>query len=279
MHKVKKAIGKLRDYLGRDTQGLKLLDDVAEITNELRKQSADAKEKANTAIKSGVASKAELVNVQATVQQLSQDLARESSLRQQRERDINQLKIEKRKLQQKLDELIPDLPVFIKKQEDVDWKLTNKDCEDLKVLHPKLSDPNYFSSMFNLLRRQMKYAPRQTTGKTRHDEVSQFKEHPVVYELGDLIGNYSGSELMKLGRFVATQAVVGFPCIIGRNESLKLNAIPDSRSKLNKPLKKFINWFQRHNIEMSDWNEAEAYRIKKSISQDVPEYKWNDSRG
>ena len=49
MHRAKKAIKQLKEYLGRDAQGVKFLDEISLIVNDLRKDAATASETSQTA--------------------------------------------------------------------------------------------------------------------------------------------------------------------------------------------------------------------------------------
>jgi hypothetical protein len=274
MHRIKKAINDLENYLGRDTQGLKLLAKVAELANELRKEASTATEAADTDKKRAAERLTELRSVAAARDQLQHESTRLEAKIRQHARDLaaaqSQLQESEQALEELLDEVVPPfaVPEYDTRPASSAEAMEEKFGGDFPEF---LKDIAGYTSLLNGVRREMRVAPRclgvknakqilegvddigdkyrQGGHRNRTSEHGTPCEGPmasVVYELTDIISNFSGHELMKLGRFVACITLLGPPVQILTRTPLR--AVYKGGNRLSHEVSgKFLSWF-RSNI-------------------------------
>jgi hypothetical protein len=251
MHRIKKAISELRDYLGRDTEGLRRLSEVETIANDVRKQVVLGKERADYAVEKSKSANKALRDAQDVSQQLETELHREQHIRLQRERDVETWKQEANKLQKELNVFLgPDEPSPSETDPIIPLTIRSlrSNCRQIRR-HSRLC-PKPIRIIF----------PKHTT-----DPNTDVGYH--AYDLKDIIKNLSVSDFTALGRFVAVLAIVGFPCVIvetsekfrskkgwGEVEDIK----EDIREKV---LKHFLPWF-RSNLDLEPAASMGKQRVK-----------------
>ena len=130
MHRAKRAIKQLRGYLGRDAKGVKFLDEISQIVNELRKDAATASETAQTAERISDRLKDEAITLRDEVAQVSQDL---------------------RKAEAKISQLQRQLDAGANDVVKVDHEATDVESRDINV--------STLNSMFKRLMRDMPNRP------------------------------------------------------------------------------------------------------------------------
>ncbi len=249
MHKLKKATSTLRNYLGRDTHGLKLLAEVENIANDLRKKSATEIDRAEVALETKVAAQNDVRLAENESQELKRALIQEKSLRQQRERDVQALECTVVSLQKQLappgDQHLPESGV----------KKNNR------------PEARQIKSVLKTLRRQMRFAPKPTRLVQPNNVATAPFERYLVYELKSIATNLSGDNLMTLGRFVAITALFNFPCIIESQDTIKGEELLAESGTKN-----FFQWIQS-SIELENFNfggHAMARdKFGKSVSETV----------
>ena len=229
MNKEKKAIESLKNYLGRDKQGLDLLDGVSRSVREVRKNLAKASE--DVQVKSDISRDAiaERDEARRDVLSLREQLAFAKSQSAKHKRESSALEKE-------LDKATALIGIY---ERDVEAPVRSEDAARAGLNLPKDSDyviniPE-FMGMFNGLKKEMKFAPTAT----RIDGA-------VAYELFGIIKDFSTSEMIKLGRFVASIAVAscfenGTPAVATEFKLRGNTALGKVMSE--KQCAKFIRWF------------------------------------
>ena len=235
MNKIKEALASFRVYLGRDTEGLRRLDVIAGISNEMRKEIVILKE----AVQRAKASLDQAVETERkscdSVRDLRQGMELESRKLLKAERELKSARDDIKRLQAEIDSLVPaDIP-------DIPQEFSNLCAES-----PLLRDARQFSAMFNHVRRDMRVAPP-------HVQLLK-KFPPYAYEITDIIGSYSADDILRLGRFVTVLALSNFPGIIVAQENFATSKQARIRNILESdggPIAKFVSWF-RSSIEDPD---------------------------
>lgn len=236
MHRVKKAIQKLNHYLGKDKQGVGLLDSVSTIANEMRNELATEQTRVDDAVRSKAAAEGSFRRESQMVEKLLKRLSQMDAELRQREGDIRNLQIETDKLQATIGDMTP---------EDIYCPENAVDIESTEYARQ-------FLAIFNVLRRRMRRCP---TG-IRYANVVQseaelkmgVKEHFgfQVYNMTQIVNDFSGDSLQLLGRFVACRALFNMPVAVQvANAYDHVGNMPEGTQE------KLIQWFL-NNIDDSE---------------------------
>jgi len=242
MHKVKKAAQLLRDYLGKDAHGIKLLDAVATIANDLRKQLAASKEAEVNAAAAADSNRIELVHARNDIQQHKQLVISERAKQRQSANEVAVLRERVKELEREREESIVDMEQPERSASKRKPGLGHA-LHDSTVFPARLANLKEFTESFNILRKAMRIAPRPNIGT----QSTGIRDDCYVYNLPDLIQSYSPDEMMKIGRFVTSLAMMGVPAIIASSPCLVNwevggNVLPENAQA------KFVSWY-RNNID------------------------------
>jgi len=256
MNKTKKAIKALEDYLGRDTEGLRLLEQVTRLANDTRtdaahlKEACDSKDAAIQKLQSDLA----MANTkQAT---LTNDVARAES-------QILQLRRQFANAMQRAEQLQGELTA---REQVEDQQYDINTLERPSAASVLLQDARQLYWTFKQLRKDMKLAPVPD----RHSKSTGSS----VYDLVNLITSLSSDELLKLGRFVAVSSLFNFAVTIRASDNLTTSkrkgvlAIREKASDDNQGgLVQFVKWF-RTNIADSD-RKGESMKNSLNNGRDI----------
>jgi hypothetical protein len=175
MNRMKTAFKSIRNYLGRDAKGIELLQRAESIADELRKENARLRQESEEA--SRIASEQKASRLES-----DNLLSRERDLRQSMEARLAQSEATVKRL---MTQLQPPAPPDAKEPLNEE-KAIARQIKTLKT------------SGF-------KWPPRYLI---RDVEKQEDQEMPIeCYDVADVIRNWSGAELLKLGQFVALEAV------------------------------------------------------------------------
>jgi len=224
MNKLKKQIKNLNSYLGSDLQGKALLDGIARSANELRKA------------KSQHCEDAALLS-----DRLDQVKENAKLCEQENERLVNQVELERRNAE-KLRSLLKKSEGEVSRLEGELKAVELKDLQeivDVEVVQKRL-DIREFSKMFNKLRREYRVCPPMRGSHRPLGEI-------IDYELFDIVKDFSGHEMMKLGWFVSATAVIGFPSIVSTAPIRDAAKNKLEEGQILELLSKYVYWF-RNNI-------------------------------
>jgi len=187
MHKIKKVIKRLRDYLGRDTTGLQLLDSVADAANTIRGQASDFAIRAALAEEMNRRLRKELDQAQAIAAGLKLEVKHQEDLNRQAQRDIKGLAADRADLEQQIErERLPDVEAPIPSAAGIEQR---------------------FVELFSDLRRDYPACP---VGSVIRDADSI----TTTYDLWDLIRGLTNRDITKIGRFVVCRALANMPVVI-----------------------------------------------------------------
>ena len=272
MHRAKKAIKQLREYLGRDAQGVKFLDEISLIVNDLRKDAATASETSQTAERIADRLKDEAIKLRDHVAQVSQDL-------RQAEAKISQL-------QRQSDAGANDVV-------SVDHETTDVESRDINV--------STLNSMFKRLMRDMPNRPeparvpwskveslvnaddKPSRSRRRFSKGEPRTVAPGMcetYDLRDLVRGYSAADMITLGRMVALNASIGNALVIYCSE-LVLDVDPrdsflSSGGKPDRFSDMWVQWTMYNTIGiMTPVDEA---RVRLSAAAQASHPKWIGNR-
>jgi len=259
MHKSKKAIGALRAYLGKDEEGLKLLDNITREVTELRKGVSTADDIAEAARKAASSRRIDLQRAEDWIVELKRSLDREQALLRQRDTAIRAKQQTIEEQQKRIDQLLPDLPPL--EAECVPL------CED-RAIPAKMTDMRVLVNTFNALRKEIPRCPEAV-----NDEVCN------VYSLFDIIQSYSVAEMIRLGRFVTCMAMYQFPAAVaapigltavGAHNDVDDAAVDALVTNFASQMKPFFSWF-RENYELEEFRKK---LLKTRLKSDgsVPYY-------
>lgn len=178
MNSMKLAFKKVRDYLGRDAHGIGLLQKAESLSDELRKENAKLREEAESAKK-----KAE----DATARQVTceQQLREEKDLRQASDARLQQASVTIERLER---EIRPAPPPDSSEPLNTEGAV-RRQVKTLKHAGFKWPFRYFISSV-----------------QETHVDLN-LKMPGECYDVADIIKNWSGSELLKLGRFIALETV------------------------------------------------------------------------
>jgi len=271
MHRTKKAIKQLREYLGRDAQGVKLLDEIAAMVNDLRKDAATALDASQTAGRIADRLKDEAIKLRGQVAQVSQELGHAKA-------KISQLE----------------------RQSDARAKgVANVDNEARDVESRGISEAT-LNSMFRRLMRDIPNRPEPACipwskveslviaddkpGRPRRrftDEVRTFIPGMCeTYDLRDLVSGYSAADMITLGRMVALNASIGNALVVYCSK-LVLEVDPREKfiSTAGKPDRFSEMWVRwtRHNAA-GRMSKAELARLNLAAAAQSSHPKWIGNR-
>ncbi len=223
-HKSKKAIEALRDYLGKDAEGIKLLDAIAREVTELRKQGNAEQERATRAVAVAEESRELRLRAEAQLQQVRQELAHSQALHRQNDDKLVEMRESITKLQAQVEELQPELT-----EEDLVSSMSAMSANI--TLPPDLLQFKELAATFNMLRKALPICPEGVAFDT--------------YNLGSLVKNYSPPEMLTLGRFVACLAMFGgsLAITVSRDRTVPPTGLP--RGPARHP-PSFFRWFRRN---------------------------------
>jgi hypothetical protein len=238
MNKLKKTISDLREYLGKDSRGLSLLDEVSKAAHSQRHELSLTKERCGSLELTIELRNNQMLSHESRIQSLTQELASARALLAQSRRELTNIKEETAELRLSLEAANPDWPAPVLDEESqsqfTPWSTA------------RVADPGEFSKVFNTLKRELPKAPQPSN-------VSNFKLNGrlTIYELTDVCKSLSPSELLKLGRFVACMAMINFPAGIAASNNLATahNGMKCSDNQLGK----FIRWFHPNNVKTSKY--------------------------
>lgn len=218
MHKIKKAMCVLQKHLGRDSVGIKLLDNIAGIANDLRRDAATANRDAASAENSKSLLDDKRQSAEIDRDRTAGHLVHAKSCVRQKERDIINLTKQIAALEEQVDQSYDDIDLPIQTES----------------VNTRLLDTREFIGMFNSLRRKQRVAPKVVT-----------RQRPDVgtWELSLIIKDYSGAEMMKLGQFVTALAMLNMPVAIQAERNMS-NAKAKGNLLEGKQLDSAIKWIQ-----------------------------------
>ena len=228
-HKSKKSIEEMREYLGRDVRGVQLLDSVASEMHELRKRGNSERERAEAALNAAAAEKEKSVKLSSNLQETRHELDKcKASLQQlkadqsRKDAEISRLNAEIANLTSGFDddELVCNKP-HGKDKFPTDLLRRSSIIEQFNAIHSRLS--------------KCPACVRKPAGFI------------AAYNIEDIITDYSASDLIMLGRFVAFMSVMNFSCVIVSEYNARFNE-DHEKDALRK---RFIGWFI-HNIGLSN---------------------------
>lgn len=216
MHRTKKAIKQLREYLGRDAQGVKLLDEIAAMVNDLRKDAATALETSQAAERIADRLKGETAELTTQVAQISDNL---------------------RHAKAKILQLQRQDAMQAKQESNAEVVKASESCESTGRITKA-----GFVAMFKRLVRDMPSRPRpllvpwdSVAGSVgvelgdiktnryrgRSDKARKAaSDRCEVYELRQLVCDYSHGQMATLGRIVALNASMGNPLVVYCSEHI-----------------------------------------------------------
>lgn len=246
MNKIKEAIADLRAYLGRDAEGLRRLDAITNVANDMRKEIATTKEavrKSSEAIALALTAESEAKSSAVEAKTVTENAERQ---RKSVERELSETKKEIERLQSELARIqLKDLP-------DLPDSLSSKQSDS-----PFLRDVRKFTAMFNHVRREMRVAP---TPVQREKAIGT---GGAVYELTDIATSYDADEMIRLGRFVTSLALMNMPVRIVAQENFRTSKRARVLDAKNEDwMRDFVYWMRSN---MRDGNYA------KSCTRTVPE--------
>lgn len=176
MNRMKSAFKAVRDYLGRDTKGLELLQKAELVANEFRTENANLRQRIEDATNRSIENHASRL-------ESDRKLAMELLLREAAEAKLVQLQ---KKIERLESQIAPQPPKDKKEFLADDSALVRQ----LKTLH-------------------LEHFRWPVSEKTRIAERTCGQKQEYSYDIASIVKNWSGSELIKLGRFVAYTAVSG----------------------------------------------------------------------
>lgn len=225
MNKIKTAIKNLQDYLGRDVEGLRLLEPVARIANEIRTESAKLKESNDSKAATIQRLQAELAAANNRNAETVSSLARCESQNRQLRATEGRLseRIAEVEREQVFSEPDIELPTFVNSRR-----------------HTSLTkDIGGFTEMVNALRKDMRIAPAMS------EIVGGYR-----FWLDDVISDYSGVSMMTVGRIATAMAMLNLGPAIRADVTFKdiYGGRWEGDKNGERILKPFIVWF-RSNVK------------------------------
>jgi len=268
MHRAKKAIKQLKEYLGGDAQGVKFLDEISLIVNHLRKDAATASETSQTAERIADRLKDEAIKLRDQVAQVSQDL-------RQAEAKISQL-------EQQSDARAKDVV-------NVDHETTDVDSRDINV--------STLISMFKRLMRDIPNRPEPARVPwsmveslvNADDKPSRSRRRFVkeearafipgmceTYDLQDLVSGYSAAEMITLGRMVALNASIGNALVVYCSK-LVLDVDPrkmfmETAGKPDRFSEMWVRWTRNNAIGKVNTDEEARLKLVAAASSRHPDW-------
>ena len=252
MNKNKKLVADLREYLGRDKDGLEKLDKISRAMIELNKDLA-AERETNQRLREALQVRSEEIDKRdSQILTMKQDADRTEARIVQADRDIDSLEKSLVELERKFAKLSPDLPEPVR----------DEDCPaalGLRTEGSRLStDPGGYKRTFNILKDDMKVAPAPTLSRMfRIPEPVGKVDAFYFYEITDICQGYSIDDMARLGRFTAAMALMNFPSAIMAKENF---GTPHRGKKCSaNQIKKFMLWFRPNNIRKATSLEEKCW--------------------
>lgn len=245
MHKAKALVEDFRKYLGSDKEGLRRLNAIAEEVNELRKQSASARESADSAERAAKRNKDIAVVVQNSCDTLRTDLHREQSINAQLAQQNKKLQDQVEQLRREVELLTPRFTPAVEMCNPEEMSSKTSDSPLVKDFRP-------FAAMFDALRKEMRMAPRPSMVTKRHRNV-------YTYELTDIINSLDPDQLLKLGRFVVAITLMNMPAYINAERNFTTARSETKRLTRDEQIRPFVRWFYK-NIGKEDVMSEELWK-------------------
>jgi hypothetical protein len=235
MHKAKEAVANLKKYLKNDTVGLRLLDEVSLQINALRKQSASSQEKAESSQRT-TQRQWDIAHAMSKANDaLRFEVQQQKSISAQLTADNTSLTEQMAKLRRDLESLRNDFTPACDMVNPEEMSQPNSE-------NPLVRDFRQFAAMFDLLRRDMRAAPRLLCFKRKTLPHS-------IYEITDIVRSVNGDDMAKLGRFVASMALFNVPCIIVATQNFTTARTEIKRMEREKLGLPFSRWFREKNVQ------------------------------
>lgn len=254
MHKTKKAIQDLKQYLGKDQMGLNLLAEISEQVNDLRKalatemgqseRAADRAERAVVERKAAVAESAELAKKLRT----TRDRYEQAS------RNVSEWESRAAKLQKQLD----------------------GECDDDAASLGKFEQFSIVKSVMRQLRKRLRVCPRRVTSFSSNDSPFLLNGKTAVYDLHDIVSpKLTRSDLLTLGMFTAVMAAHRTPVVVAAetglfdiaNEAQNKGEITDAEK--HKLIGPFVKWWLPNNVNDKTSLEAAVEKLLKRKGRNV----------
>lgn len=217
MNRMKTAFKSLRDYLGRDVKGIELLQRAESAADELRKENARLRQSVEDA--SRIASEQKVSRLESDKQ-----LLQELSMRQAIEARLAQSEVTVKRL---MSQLQPPPPP------DAREPLTDEIAISRQIKTLKYSG--------------FKWPAMYSINEVQNPEL---KMPTTCYDLVDIIKNWSGEELMKLGRFVALEAT-------GTSQMVVIYSSQRNTAKSDSTLRQLLGMLENVMTTVDD-DEAES---------------------
>ncbi len=205
MNKLKKAIARFRAYLGRDTEGLRRLDEVTTIANEIRKERAALEAQLTNAEERIHHLRKEVCNVQAKAQEVTRKLEAETARRKGAEVREERLSVSLAEHRQEVE----------------------RESAEMDTVERSLIDMPKFRRLFKAVRK------RFPSGPPDPEEMRQ------VVILEKVVKSYDHDEFTSLGMLLAVLALHNFPATVKAARTFKDHGLPD------KDMQRFISWYRR----------------------------------
>lgn len=224
MHKIKVAIKSLRDHLHRDSQGIKLLDDVARIANELRTEVRCLSEQCASLEDAATGLREELADSKLSLEDRTADLSRSRQIQRRLDRKIEVLEEEKRSLELQLD---PQL-------------------DDSRIPPKELPGIQQFITTFKSLRSLMSVPPAPCPRPIARLRYS--------FELTDFI-DFKKPDYARLGMFVSVLCLLDWSVTFAADE--KMNPVSLGKDKkCGGEIGKMLRWVKREWFAKdAEWKE------------------------
>jgi len=254
MHKIKRAIDRLRQYLGRDHNGIAILDEIAGIGNALRKQVATEIQSAADSAARAADMRSDLAKAEKTIRSQREEVAHEQSLRRARDTDVDRLESQVANLTAELEKLLPErIPV-----PECAGRVSGLGA-DRNTIPETVRDMRLIADVLNVVRRKMRRCPKPSfIASERPDHVKR-AEKIYIYELTDIADSLAAEKLLLLGQFVACQCLVGMPCAI--TAEVNFIDMPAGGPKLNDKVKeRFLRWFVKNNVRLGPLEKRSGYQ-------------------
>lgn len=242
MHKIKKAIERLEDHLGRDSAGVALLGDIASIADAMRKEASAAKDRASHASACRNALDADLRAAKADNASKATLLEQANARLDARGREIAAHKATIAALRDELEATMPEAveePLWVDSNSEVDDRTDYATSEELPPLVRKSKD---FTEAFNAVCRRWRTSPTL---------VAYESVEPQCVLLENMARNYSGAELLDIGRLVVVRAMLNAPIAVVAAATFVNTTLRGQKLNTDHMLSTFVKWDHR-NIDWSN---------------------------
>lgn len=232
MNKSKKTIEALRAYLGNDTRGTALLDDVSRAMTEIRHAANADRELAATASANATRSNELRLAAVELVQQLKQQVNIANAKLLQRDGEIGLRQNEIDSLRATIEKLQPEI--------EADHLAITIETQNQKSLGHRsdeypaaLLNAHDLASTFRELRKAVSVCPSPEYCK---------RLKLSGYRLDSVVTGYSPADMMTLGRFVTCLAMFNFPSAIFSPAV----AFKPERELQDRHMAGFVRWFRNN---------------------------------